>query len=67
MGFIGSEIIMAKKCSLNVFQKHQLAIAKKTLKMTEEMANVMGGMTKAEAKIIKARLERKRKNKCSRR
>ncbi len=31
---------------------HQLAIARKTLKMNDVMANVMGGMTKAEAKVI---------------
>ena len=37
----------------NVFNKHQKAIAYKTLKMTPQMANIMGGMTFEEAyKII---------------
>jgi len=31
-------------------QKHQLAIAKKTLKMTDAGAKIMGGMSKKEAK-----------------
>jgi len=48
---------MAKK--YNVFQKHQLAIARKTLKMSDVGANIMGGMTKAEARAIIARLKRK--------
>ncbi len=34
---------------------HQLAIAKKTLSMTPEMANVMGGMSVDEAKAFMAR------------
>ncbi len=34
---------------------HQLAIAKKTLKMTPEMANIMGGMSLDEAKSFMAR------------
>ena len=38
------------KRKLNVFEKHQLAIAKSTLKMPDAIANVMGGMTKAEAR-----------------
>ena len=35
---------------LTVPQQHQLKIAKKTLKMNDVMANVMGGMSKQEAK-----------------
>ncbi len=34
---------------LDVFEKHQKAIAIKTLKMPNAIANVMGGMTKKEA------------------
>lgn len=34
----------------NVFDKNQLKIAKATLKMTDAGANVMGGMTKDEAR-----------------
>ena len=49
---------MKMRRKLNVFQKHQLAIAKRTLKMPNAMVGVMGGMTKAEAKVIKRRLER---------
>jgi hypothetical protein len=37
---------------LTVPQKHQLAIAKKTLKMSDAGAMVMGGPTKAEARAI---------------
>ena len=35
---------------LTVPQQHQLKIAKKTLKMNDVMANVMGGMSKQEAR-----------------
>ena len=35
---------------MNTFDKHQLAIAKKTLKMSDQGALVMGGMTKPEAR-----------------
>ena len=39
---------------LSVPEKHQLAIAKKTLKMSDAGAKIMGGMTKEEArKVIK--------------
>ena len=44
---------------LDVFQKHQLRIAKDTLKMPDAILGVIGGMTKSEARVIKARLERK--------
>ena len=42
----------------DVFLKHQVAIAKKTLKMSDEGALVMGGMTKAEARAILARIKK---------
>ena len=39
---------------MNVFDKHQLKIARATLKMSDVGAFVMGGMTKDEArKVIK--------------
>ena len=39
---------------LSVFDKHQLKIARQTLKMTDAGALIMGGMTKQEAvKVIK--------------
>jgi hypothetical protein len=47
-----------RKHELNVFQKHQLAIAKKTLKMSDAMVGVMGGMTKSEARDIIKRINR---------
>jgi len=34
---------------MDVFNKHQKAIAIKTLRMSDEMADVMGGTTKKEA------------------
>jgi len=37
---------------MNVFKKHQLAIARKTLKMSDEAVFILGGMTKDEAKRI---------------
>lgn len=42
--------ILKEKKSLSVPEKHQLAIAKKTLKMSDAGANIMGGMNKKEAK-----------------
>lgn len=36
----------------DVFRKHQIAIAKKTMKMSDVGALIMGGMTKVEAKKI---------------
>jgi len=41
---------MAKKRALTVFEKHQLKIARQTLKMSDQMARIMGGMSKEEAK-----------------
>ena len=37
---------------LSVFDKHQLAIAKKTLKLSDVGAIIMGGMTKDEAREV---------------
>lgn len=36
----------------DIFAKHQIAIAKKTLRMSDEMARVLGGMTKEEARAV---------------
>lgn len=40
------------KRQLSVPEQHQLKIARDTLKMNDVMVNVMGGMTKAEARAI---------------
>jgi hypothetical protein len=47
---------------MNVFDKHQLVIAKRTLNMPDEILNLIGGMTKEEAKQLIEKLERKVKN-----
>jgi len=44
---------------LSVPEKHQLKIAKDTLKMSDAMARVMGGMTKEEAREVIKKLEGK--------
>lgn len=44
------------KHTLTVPERHQLKIARATLKMSDAMANVMGGMTRAEAREIVNRL-----------
>ena len=41
---------------LSVFDKHQLNIARKTLRMSNVVAKIMGGMTKEEAREIIKRL-----------
>jgi len=41
---------------LSVFDKHQLNIARKTLRMSNVGAKIMGGMTKEEAREIIKRL-----------
>lgn len=41
-----------------IFDKHQLKIAKATLKMSEIGAKIMGGMTHDEARAIIRKLER---------
>lgn len=45
---------------LSIPEKHQLKIAKDTLKMPDAMARVMGGPTKEEAREIIKRLEGKK-------
>ena len=47
------------KKQLSVFDRHQLAIAKKTLTYSDVGAKIMGGMTKAEAREVIQRLTRK--------
>jgi hypothetical protein len=44
------------KRELNVFEKHQLRIARDTLKMHDLGAAIMGGMTKPEARDLIRRL-----------
>lgn len=43
------------KQNLSVFDKHQIAIAKRTLQMSDAGALVMGGPNKAEARAILAK------------
>ncbi len=38
--------------SLSVFDKHQIAIAKRTLQLSDTGALILGGMTKEEARAI---------------
>lgn len=40
------------KLERSIFDKHQISIAKQTLNYSDAGAIIMGGMTKAEAKII---------------
>ena len=40
------------KKEINVFDKHQINIARKTLKMSDVGALIMGGMTKEDARDI---------------
>lgn len=42
--------------TLTVPEKHQLRIAKQTLRMTDAGANIMGGMTKDEARQFLSRI-----------
>ena len=44
------------KKELSVPEKHQLNIARKTLKMSDVGARIMGGMTKEEARAVILRL-----------
>lgn len=46
---------------LTVPEKHQLKVAKDTLKMNDVMARVMGGMTKEQARKVVAELSKKEK------
>ena len=41
---------------LNVFDKHRLRIARQTLSYSDAGTRIMGGMTKAEARIVIKRL-----------
>lgn len=41
-----------KNVSKDVFAKHQIAIAKRTLQLSDIGASIMGGMTKDEAREI---------------
>jgi hypothetical protein len=51
----------------DVFWKHQVAIAKRTMEMSEIGARIMGGMTHQEAsEILRMEAERKRAMKGSR-
>ncbi len=45
---------------MQVPDRHQLAIAKKTLKMSDEAVLILGGMTKNEAKKIINKWKRKK-------
>jgi hypothetical protein len=45
---------------MNVFDKHQLAIARQTLKYSDIGARIMGGMTKDEARAIILKLTGKK-------
>lgn len=47
------------RCHLTVPEQHQLKIARKTLKMPDAIANVMGPPSKAEARAIIKRLTSK--------
>ena len=44
------------KKNLSVPEKHQLKIARDTLKLSDAGARIMGGMTKAEAREVIKRL-----------
>jgi len=46
-----------RKRQLTVLEKHQLAIARSTLGMSDVGAYIMGGMTKAEARQVIARIK----------
>ena len=48
---------MTKRKQLTVPERHQLKIAKDTLRMPEAMVGVMGGMTKSEARRVIEKLE----------
>ena len=37
---------------MDIFKKHQLQIARKTLNMPDALIEIMGGMTKEEAKEV---------------
>ncbi len=45
---------------MTVFEKHQLKIAKRTLKMSDVGAEIMGGTTKTKAREIIKKLAKRR-------
>lgn len=48
----GGPRAVSKRSGISVFDKHQLKIAKSTLKMSDAGANIMGGMNKEEARLF---------------
>lgn len=46
--------------SLSVFDRHQLKIARRTLKLSDAGALILGGMTKDQARAVIKRLAGKR-------
>ena len=52
--------MVAKKRELSVGEKHQLKIARATLRMPDAIANVMGPPSKAEARRIVFKLTGKK-------
>ena len=46
----------------DVARKHQIAIAKRTLELSDEGAMILGGMTKDEARAILADEKKRRAN-----
>lgn len=49
----------------DIFRKHQIRIAKRTLELSDFGAKILGGMTKDEARIILAdAAERKKRQRC---
>ena len=46
----------SRKTEMSVFDKHQLRVAKATLRMHDAGARIMGGMTKDEARQVIRRL-----------
>lgn len=51
--------MMAGKNCLSVPERHQLAVARKTLKMPDEIVRVMGYPNKKQAREIISRLSKK--------
>ena len=52
----GENMAKRQKKVLDVFERHQLAVARKTLNMPDAILGVLGGMTKEEALEIVRRL-----------
>jgi len=46
-----------KRKNLTIPEQHQLRIAQYTLRMSDDMVGILGGMTKAEAKEVIKRLQ----------